>query len=85
MKLSESQIRTSLRALRDEPSVEPTVPVPLSIELLTAEVLEHQAELPRVRVERVAAVRARMEAGRSPSSDDLARKMVGRLVCDRLR
>ncbi len=85
MRLSDAQIRTTLRELRDHEPDARRRTVPLSIELLSAEVLAHLAELPTVRADRVAAGRARLVDGHAPSSDDLARKLVGRLVCDRLR
>ena len=40
---------------------------------------------PKVRASEVARVRARLEDGQSPTADDVATKLIGRLVCDRLR
>ncbi len=40
---------------------------------------------PAIRDDRLAEVRLRLEAGEQPSAEDLAQRMVGRLVCDRLR
>ena len=40
---------------------------------------------PQVRRDRVDAAKARLEDGDEPSADDVATKLVGRLVCDRLR
>jgi hypothetical protein len=47
--------------------------------------LERLERAPRVRPERLEEARERMAAGDEPSADDLADRMVGRLVCDRLR
>jgi hypothetical protein len=38
-----------------------------------------------VRLERMVDARMRLAAGMQPTDDDLASRMVGRLVCDRLR
>jgi predicted amidophosphoribosyltransferase len=43
------------------------------------------AETPSVRPERVAAARARLDSAALPSAGEVATKLVGRLVCDRLR
>ena len=40
---------------------------------------------PAIRDDRMAEARQRLEAGEQPSAEDLAQRMVGRLVCDRLR
>ena len=40
---------------------------------------------PAVREDRVAAARLRLAEGAIPSDQDLAGRMVGRIVCDRLR
>jgi hypothetical protein len=40
---------------------------------------------PAIRDDRLALARQRLEDGEQPSAEDLAQRMVGRLVCDRLR
>ena len=40
---------------------------------------------PAIRDDRLAEARQRLEAGEQPTAEDLAQRMVGRLVCDRLR
>lgn len=42
-------------------------------------------EAPSIRPDRLAAARRRLAAGDRPSDEALARRMVARLVCDRLR
>lgn len=88
---TEIQVQRSLHALQgdgfgtdhgatatlvDVASTQAEVPVGL-VDLLV--------EVPAVRLERVADARMRLVAGEQPTDDDLAGRMVGRLVCDRLR
>jgi hypothetical protein len=40
---------------------------------------------PAIRDDRLAEARRRLETGEQPSAEDLAQRLVGRLVCDRLR
>ena len=47
--------------------------------------VDELASAPAVRPERVAEVLHRLEDGLEPSADDVAGKLVGRLICDRLR
>lgn len=58
-------------------------------ELVTVELpdglIERIQQTPGVRLDRLAEARERMAAGDQPTADDLANRMVGRLVCDRLR
>jgi hypothetical protein len=49
------------------------------------EVLERLRAEPAVRPDRLAAARRRLAVGDVPSDEALAERMVGRLVCDRLR
>lgn len=85
MQPTEIQVERSLQALQSETEVgaahghgsgEGDLPVGL-VELL--------AEAPAVRLDRVVDARMRMESEEQPSADDLARRVVGRIVCDRLR
>jgi hypothetical protein len=50
-----------------------------------AELVEMLADAPAIRPERLVDARMRLAAGVQPTDDDLAGRMVGRLVCDRLR
>lgn len=84
MQPTEQQVERSLAALRSSPSGEapsaPTIYVDVPegvVDLLLA--------TPPLRLERMAEALRRLVAGQQPSDDDLARRVVGRLVCDRLR
>jgi|GEM_PF-2560704 len=46
--------------------------------------LQDIEDAPSLRTDRLTEARDRLEAGRSPTSDELANRIVGRLVCDRL-
>lgn len=52
---------------------------------LPAGLAECLETLPPVRPDRLEEARRRLEDGDQPTDDDLARRMVGRIVCDRLR
>ena len=52
---------------------------------LPAEVLERILALPSVRQDRLSSAMLAVAEGRVPDAGTLADKMVGRLVCDRLR
>jgi hypothetical protein len=52
---------------------------------LPAGLVERLQQSSSVRPDRCEEARERMAAGDEPSADDLADRMVGRLVCDRLR
>ncbi len=52
---------------------------------IPAAVSRRLASVPPVRPDRVAAARARLAGGDAPTADEVAGKLVGRLVCDRLR
>ncbi len=85
MQVTELQVQRSLQALTDhasddaDPLAEPgSGGVPEGL-------VERLAEAPAVRDDRLAEARERLETGDRPTADDLAGRMVGRLVCDRLR
>ncbi len=88
MQPTQVQVERSLEALRGGYTEAPA-PVAADperrIEDVPAAVFEVLAESPPVRVDRLEQARQRLEAGEQPTADDLARRMVGRLVCDRLR
>lgn len=85
MQPTELQVQRSLEALRradldDEEHGEdrPVADVP-------SELVRLLSQEPPVRSDRLAEVRQRLEDGEQPSAEALAHRMVGRLVCDRLR
>lgn len=41
--------------------------------------------VPALRPDRLEEARRRLECGETPTAEDLAERMIGRLVCDRLR
>ncbi len=49
------------------------------------EVFARMREAPALRPERLEQARRRLECGDTPTAEDLAERMIGRLVCDRLR
>lgn len=87
MKVSETQVERSIAALRrPDPDATPVPKAarPPEVEL-PAGLIDLIEATPAVRPEVVAAARARIDLGEQPSADDVADKVVGRLVCDRLR
>jgi hypothetical protein len=84
MQVTEIQVQRSLAALqaaegegdRADGDDEPELPEGL-LDLLT--------DVPPIRLERMADAKMRLASGQHPSDDDLAGRLVGRLVCDRLR
>lgn len=91
MQPTNRQVERSLAALlADDP---PEVPAPCGAEVAPdpAEravpdgVLEAIHALPAVRSDRLDEARSLVAAGSYPDADVLAQKMVGRIVCDRLR
>lgn len=87
MQPTEIQVQRCLQVLEAQPesavyrpegwvSRDTSVP-PGLIELLT--------DTPALRLQAVADARMRIAGGEQPSADDLAGRMVGRLVCDRIR
>ena len=89
MQPTDVQVERTLAALRVEPA-HPTTGIPrdtldLLLQDLPDGLLEDLEAPSEVRPERVAAVRDRLEHGDELTSDELASRIVGRLVCDRLR
>lgn len=86
MQVTETQVQRSLAALKADEidgvhadghdAHDQALPVGL-VQLLT--------ESSPIRNDRMEEARRRMETGEQPSAEDLAQRMVGRLVCDRLR
>jgi hypothetical protein len=89
MQVTELQVQRSLRALAEHPTDEPAPTDPSAVALVAADVpeglVEQLAGAPAVRDDRLAEACERLETGEVPTADDLAGRMVGRLVCDRLR
>ena len=90
MQPTEHQVQRTLAALADDPAPAPTGGIPRkTLEIVLKELpvglLAELEETPVVRPDRMAEVRGRLEHGEQPSDDELANRIVGRLVCDRLR
>lgn len=90
MQPTSTQVERSLAALREESPGDPFArDVIAEDELYTDQLptglVERIESAPAVRVDRLAQARLRLETGEAPTADDLANRMVGRLVCDRLR
>jgi hypothetical protein len=83
MQPSELQVERSIAALRRDPKAVAGFPAALAD--LPFDLVEHIGARPAVRQDRVDAVRARLAEGAEPTAADVATKLVGRLVCDRLR
>ena len=87
MQPTRTQIERSLDALEQtetEGVAESDLRSTLSRDI-PAGLVERLAALRLMRVDRIAEARLRLEAGHGPTADDLADRLVGRLVCDRLR
>ena len=85
MQPTEKQVERSLAALRQAaapPAAEDGGTAVIEVPDGLVEAL-HQA--PDVRSDRLDAVRQRLAQGEAPSDEELAGRMVGRIVCDRLR
>lgn len=84
MQPTDLQVERSLAALRlgdvDEHGAGPG-----AIAEMPPGLVEELAAAPPVRPDRLAEARQRLAVGEQPDADALAARMVGRLVCDRLR
>lgn len=85
MQPTEIQVERSLQALQTEPETGVAGASGPDAPDLPAGLVELLATAPAVRLDRVVDARMRMEAEDQPSAEDLARRVVGRMVCDRLR
>ncbi len=89
MQPTDVQVQRSLAALRGEIPEEDLADLVLDDELRTDQLprglVERIQSSPSVRADRLAEARLRLETGEVPTADALANRMVGRLVCDRLR
>jgi hypothetical protein len=84
MQVTELQVQRSLQALSGTAVDEPAAPEDDPV-ACPAGLVERLMGSPAIRDDRLAEARQRLEAGEQPSAEDLAQRMVGRLVCDRLR
>ena len=86
MQPTDVQVQASIEALRSNRS---RVPIEGSRrrdpESVPVGLLDTLGSVPALREDRVAAARRRLAEGSIPSDQDLAGRMVGRIVCDRLR
>ena len=83
MQVTELQVQRSLEALNgDDPR---PLASPRDPSGLPAGLLESLMGAPAIRRDRVEEARHHLETDASPSAEALAQRMVGRLVCDRLR
>ena len=89
MQPTNEQVERSLAALRGAPPLADVAAAGVAVHLdesaVPREVDEVLSHMPDVRVDRVAEARRRLESGDTPSAQELADRMLGRLVCDRLR
>lgn len=84
MQPTDQQVQRSLDALRRGGSAGDDLPERRLVDLPAA-VLLQLGQDPPGRTERLERAMRRLAAGDAPSAQDLADRMIGRLVCDRLR
>ena len=93
MQVTEVQVQRSLAALTTEGDAHdgdassasgPLAAAPAPDEVPIG-LVAHLVESPPIRDDRLEEARRRLETGEQPSAEALAQRMVGRLVCDRLR
>jgi hypothetical protein len=89
MQPTDIQVERTLAALEVTPASPPRPSIPRdTLEIVLRDLpdglLDDLGDSPAVRPERLAEARTRMAEGEL-SSDELANRIVGRLVCDRLR
>ena len=94
MQPTNMQVERTLAALEvatDETGVRPrrgSIPrdtLEILLQDLPAGLMAALESPPEVREDRLQKARERMSLGEAPSSDELANRIVGRMVCDRLR
>jgi len=84
MQVTEAQVQRSIEALTADAGP-PRARGDAQAEDVPAGLVERLTESSPIRDDRLAEVRRRMARGDQPSAEALAQRMVGRLVCDRLR
>ncbi len=93
MQVTELQVQRSLLALTgseaapaaETGAVAGPATAPDDAAACPAGLVEQLVGSPAIRDDRLAEARQRLESGEQPTAEDLAQRMVGRLVCDRLR
>jgi hypothetical protein len=86
VKVSPDQVRSSLAALEAEVPVSGGVGVTVRYPVVVPDgVSERIAAAPLIRVDAVANAKAWLCKGETPTADELARAVLGRLISDRLR
>jgi hypothetical protein len=83
MQVTELQVQRSIEALSNE--VPGEVEAADRTEELPDGLVEQITGSPSIRDGRIEEARRRLESGEKPTAEALAQRMVGRLVCDRLR
>jgi hypothetical protein len=84
MQVTEAQVQRSIEALTTDAGSHPS-PGELRLGDVPVGLVEALTESSPIRDDRLAEVRRRLALGDQPSAEALAQRMVGRLVCDRLR
>jgi hypothetical protein len=93
MQPTDVQVERTLAALQDAPTAERTErrvtvidrdALGSVLDELPAGLLDGLEAGPSVRPDRIEEARGRFETGVAPTDDELANRIVGRLVCDRL-
>ena len=82
MQVTQDQVRRSIVALRARV---PSMPVATPRGVVPSDALDRVSSLPDIRQERVSEALARLAAGCGPTDEELADRVIGRMVCDRLR
>jgi hypothetical protein len=87
MQPSTLQVERCLKVLRTATAKggEPPMLTIAVVDHVPLEVLRRLTRVPALRLERLEQARQRLIAGDGPSAEDIADRLVGRLVCDRLR
>ena len=85
MQVTNTQVDKTLESLSRNGPTAPVVEGPLRLDALLDEAITRVNDLPTVRRERAEMARDRLRAEQLPSAEALADKLIGRLVCDRLR
>jgi hypothetical protein len=84
MQVTEVQVQRSLEALTTDVG-RADRPVESHLDAVPAGLVERLAGASSIRDDRLEDARRRLAEGDQPSAEALAQRMVGRLVCDRLR
>ena len=95
MQPTEQQVQRSLEALLMHGALDGTAngdgprdglhPELCRLDDVPTEVFARMRAVPALRSDRLEQARRRLECGDGPTAEDLAARMIGRLLCDRLR